>query len=195
MYTTKEIQSFLISCFPISCSNSLLLSICYYCRFFSLYKGNANPQKVEELKDLFDFCINAETVGISKPHKNIYLAALQHVIIHFPHCIPIIEDEQKKDKSFNNPDENVLGHWWVHVGDDFFKDVVASKALNMRSVWYCELISTKNHNEDSKTFVDTKLGGFLSTSIQDDFADSVVYSFEALHSLISTWHIEGSSTG
>jgi len=33
-----------------------------------------------------------------------------------------------------------VGPWWVHVGDDFFKDVVAAKEFGMRSVWVRELI-------------------------------------------------------
>ena len=33
-----------------------------------------------------------------------------------------------------------VGPWWVHVGDDFFKDVVAAKEFKMRTVWSRELI-------------------------------------------------------
>ncbi|KAL7549839.1 hypothetical protein ACHAWF_013095 [Thalassiosira exigua] len=33
-----------------------------------------------------------------------------------------------------------VGPWWVHVGDDFFKDVVAAGTMGMRTVWSRELV-------------------------------------------------------
>lgn len=46
-----------------------------------------------------------------------------------------------------------VGSWWVHVGDDFFKDVVAAKEFQMRTVWTRELIggSDFNNNDSVKT--------------------------------------------
>ena len=36
--------------------------------------------------------------------------------------------------------EELVGRWWVHVGDDFLKDMVGAKALRMRSIWSKELV-------------------------------------------------------
>ena len=134
---------------------------------------------MEQLKDVFDFCIQAENVGVAKPNKRIYIAALEHVLLHFPHVLPV----QFKETTMAMA-ESILGPWWVHIGDDFFKDVVASKALNMRSVWYRELIKASSNRDDSTPAVTE----FLLDSIQQDFADYTVDSFDELYSILGKWH-------
>ena len=42
-----------------------------------------------------------------------------------------------------------VGPWWVHVGDDFFKDVVAAKEFKMRTVWSRELIIGRGNNNNN----------------------------------------------
>lgn len=38
--------------------------------------GNSDPRKVQDLQDFFDFVVNAEAVGASKPNKKIYQRAI-----------------------------------------------------------------------------------------------------------------------
>jgi hypothetical protein len=51
-----------------------------------------------------------------------------------------------------------VGPWWVHVGDDFFKDVVAAKEFKMRTVWSRELIIGRSNNNNNNPADDEKSG-------------------------------------
>jgi FMN phosphatase YigB (HAD superfamily) len=114
--------------------------------------GNSNPRKVRQLAPFFDFVINAEQVGVAKPHRQIYLQAVRHVLKHHPHVFSSssTSNTQKKNEESVDPEndvslsdediEKLIGGWWIHVGDDFVKDVVAAKTLNMRTIWSRELV-------------------------------------------------------
>jgi len=107
-----------------------------------------------------------------------------------------------------------LGPWWVHIGDDFVKDVVAGKDLSMRTVWCRELVMEKIHAQQEaasksansanntrtveelvKEVGETKVlrmqvgsVDYLTDSLHREFADAIVDSFGDLGSLLNSWH-------
>ena len=44
--------------------------------------GNSDPTMIPELAEFFDFCINAESVGIGKPDKSVYLRGVARALQH-----------------------------------------------------------------------------------------------------------------
>jgi FMN phosphatase YigB (HAD superfamily) len=170
--------------------------------------GNSDPRKVEILKSSFDFVINAETVGISKPDRRIYDAAIQH--ISADDDLNHVFDDDRTDNIDDLVDK--LGPWWVHIGDDFMKDIVAAKDLKMRSVWSRELILDKlpkrEANIDGESngkdlvkaigegnFLKMIIGteDYLSDELHGEFADAIVDDFSHVSKIISSWHEEGLS--
>lgn len=169
--------------------------------------GNSDPREIEELSGIFDFCVNAETVGISKPDKRVYLHAAKHVISH-----PSMQDILSSYPVENLTDdtmEDVIGPWWVHIGDDFVKDIVASKSLNMRTIWARELVMDKLVADENKRevrseqsvedfvkklsqlkVVKMELGAddYLANGLQKEFADASVDRFDDLGSVLHKWH-------
>ena len=124
------------------------------------------------------------------------------------------------DENESNNIEEMIGPYWVHIGDDFVKDVVAAKTLGMRSIWATELIqeklqkqqkqkeqggttmSEKTKTKDVEEFVqevsemkviEMPVGAdnYLADSIQREFVDAVVDNFADLASTLSEWHVEG----
>ena len=79
--------------------------------------GNSDPRRVGILEKYFDFCVNAEEVGVSKPDKRVYLEAVRQAqskgLVN--DLIDVTEDNAE------------VGPYWVHIGDDFVKDIVAAK--------------------------------------------------------------------
>eukprot|EP00559_Dactyliosolen_fragilissimus_P003403 CAMPEP_0184857800 /NCGR_PEP_ID=MMETSP0580-20130426/2950_1 /TAXON_ID=1118495 /ORGANISM="Dactyliosolen fragilissimus" /LENGTH=524 /DNA_ID=CAMNT_0027353615 /DNA_START=144 /DNA_END=1718 /DNA_ORIENTATION=- len=102
--------------------------------------GNSDPRKVNILKPFFDFCVNAEGVGVSKPNRKVYDTAILHVASREELKDIFDECNDWKDSQLT---DNIVGSWWVHVGDDFMKDIVAAKEMKMRSIWSRELILKK----------------------------------------------------
>ena len=49
--------------------------------------GNSDPRNIPELQAYFDFCINAESVGVSKPDTRVYQKAIEYVVAH-----PFLQD-------------------------------------------------------------------------------------------------------
>ena len=94
------------------------------------------------------------------------------------------------------------------------KDIVASKSLNMRSIWCRELIMSKVEKDGKKSetsevnldsFKKTIAGqkvlqmsigtdDYLTTTLQNEFADAIVDSFSDVAKTISAWHKEGMQT-
>ena len=160
----------------------------------AITNGNGDPRHVPLLSPLFDFCINSETIGHSKPSKEIYHSAIKHVRSlrpkgHFP--------------------EKVTGDWWVHVGDDLKKDCEASKGMGMRTVWCKELLITKSESgggdegvhiakeaekeiKSGKLF-DSKGGGIGELEIEA--CDAVIDEFKLLLDVIEEFGIRENKRG
>ena len=79
--------------------------------------GNSEPDSVKGLEGAFDFCVQAEGVGIGKPHPLIYEVSLA----------------KARELRSGLPTTNE-GGWWVHVGDDLIKDCVASNIMGARTI-------------------------------------------------------------
>lgn len=171
--------------------------------------GNSDPRNVDVLSEFFDFCVNAESVGVSKPHRKMYLEAMSKVTEH-PHVQDIFGPIQST--LTEEIVEDIMGPWWVHVGDDFIKDVVPAKELKMRSIWARELILSKlQQAEDNnvknkvdkpkktveelvkqladKKVIEMSVGAddYLVDSIRSEFADAVVDSFDEISNVLSEW--------
>eukprot|EP00581_Thalassiosira_minuscula_P019859 CAMPEP_0183733200 /NCGR_PEP_ID=MMETSP0737-20130205/40454_1 /TAXON_ID=385413 /ORGANISM="Thalassiosira miniscula, Strain CCMP1093" /LENGTH=685 /DNA_ID=CAMNT_0025966403 /DNA_START=26 /DNA_END=2083 /DNA_ORIENTATION=+ len=207
--------------------------------------GNSNPNMVEELSGFFDFVIRAEDVGASKPDKRVYKAAVAALMLQLVQDGLSIEEfflgesleegiamgtyikpgSISSSPSWKDVEEEAVdafseavGQWWVHVGDDFFKDVVAAKEFQMRAVWTRELIGGKSNdqkdniingnepNEKQRTVADlvndvSKSKGtlqmsigaseFLTNSLHDEFSDAVLDRFGDLSGLLAQWNYEG----
>jgi hypothetical protein len=110
--------------------------------------GNSNPKLVPALSNVFDFYINAEMVGVGKPNKRIYLQAAREVFQKFPIVFddmttPITMMMMTEEELSDDQIEDLIGPWWIHIGDDFMKDIVASNSLKMRNIWTRELCKPK----------------------------------------------------
>jgi putative hydrolase of the HAD superfamily len=170
--------------------------------------GNSDPRYVDILADHFDFVVNAESVGISKPDRRVYDAAIRRVcsneeLNHVFDRICCDDIDRLMD---------MLGPWWVHVGDDFVKDIVAAKDLKMRCIWSRELVLDKNPQIDQKTqatrdqseddlrqkIAEGKVtrmiigtDNYLTETIFEEFSDAIVDKFSHVANVISSWHSEG----
>jgi FMN phosphatase YigB (HAD superfamily) len=201
--------------------------------------GNSDPKSVPSIGEYFDFVVKAEDVGVSKPDERVYKAAIAELLVSLVRDGYSVENfflgESTEDplgygsaayiepfaKTWKDVDEETVdafaeavGPWWVHVGDDFFKDVVASKGFRMRSIWVRELIAEK-HSE-SATEPETpkvkrtleeleeelaKQNGvlkmaigeseFLATTLHEEFSDAILEKFEEIGDLLIDWHDEG----
>ena len=122
--------------------------------------GNSDPRKVDILKDYFAFCVNAESVGISKPDRRVYDAALLHVysneeLRHVFHTRDVSSNQIDFGIDVDDVDcdalFSIMQDKWIHIGDDFLKDIVGAKELKMRSVWCTELVKDKLQLNNSST--------------------------------------------
>jgi FMN phosphatase YigB (HAD superfamily) len=213
--------------------------------------GNSNPQSVPELSGLFDFVIKAEDVGVSKPDKRVYKAAVAELMVQLMRDGRSVEefflgDEfggdvatdasylmSSDDGSSSIPEQpswkdvdpdavdafsEAVGPWWVHIGDDFFKDIVAAKEFRMRSVWMRELIggakafggvdeeaspgttAKKRSVEDLVNDIAKNNGAitmaigdsdFLTSALHEEFSDAILDRFADLSDLLVQWNEEG----
>ncbi|KAL3778237.1 hypothetical protein ACHAW5_006781 [Stephanodiscus triporus] len=208
--------------------------------------GNSNPTRLSELSSVFDFVIRAEDVGASKPDKRVFKAAVAALMLKLgkdgksieefflgekvedgiPTSTYIKTDSIPATLSWKNIEEeaveafsDAIGPWWVHVGDDFFKDVVAAKEFKMRTVWSREFIGKLNDSDsagekggetplekESRTVSDlmsdmAKSGGvlkmsigdseFLRESLHEEFCDAILDRFNDLSGLLIRWNEEG----
>lgn len=171
--------------------------------------GNSDPRNIEQLRGVFDFCVNAESIGVGKPDKRVYFEAIRHVGAH-----PSFADLALQSMDDEDALESFVGPYWVHIGDDFIKDVVAAKTLNMRSIWATELVRDKleasRKSGDGKTVggkkvedfvkeianlnvIDMSVGAdyYLADSLEQEFVDAVAEEFHDLAEIILGWHEEG----
>lgn len=169
--------------------------------------GNADPRRLAILEPYFDFVVHAEAVGVAKPDPQIYLTAMQQVVSRLEN-----EDDENENAPRYTITDDQVGAWWVHVGDDFVKDIVAAKAMGMRTVWTREFLP-KNDQQSPPNQLDKKQGSveelvkrvssqkvvkmsvgaedYLANSLQLDFADAVVDKFADLADILIAWHKEG----
>jgi len=182
--------------------------------------GNSDPRRVSRLAKYFDFCVNAESVGVSKPDKRVYLEAIRQVR---KETATTSIGAMMNDILMNSANDDFeVGSYWVHVGDDFVKDIVAAKDLRMRTVWSTELVQDKliksrlgaggfqktvngdiNGNNmkefmervSEKPVVEMSIGAddYLADSLTAEFADAVTSQFHQLTEIITKWHEEGLS--
>lgn len=176
--------------------------------------GNSYPERVSELTSIFDFVIRAEDVGVSKPDRRMFKAAVAALMLKLLGQGTGIEefflgqkvddeiatrstylklDSDSTSLSWKDIEDDAVeafadsvGPWWVHVGDDFFKDVVASKEFRMRTVWSRELIGGP---KNSSAIVGSS--DFLADTLQDDFCDAILDQFSDLSDLLINWNEEG----
>jgi FMN phosphatase YigB (HAD superfamily) len=179
--------------------------------------GNSKPTLIPELSNVFDFYVNAEMVGIGKPDKRIYMHAVKQVLLDhttFFEDLIIAEKEDVTDDQI----EELIGPWWVHIGDDFIKDIVASNSLKMRNIWTKELLTSKQvivpqHRQvqvtrtvdelmqvvSEKKVVEMSIGAdaFLADSISNEFATAVVDKLHDVVAVLQQWQDSAqlSSTG
>ena len=212
--------------------------------------GNSDPLSIPELSPLFDFVIRAEDVGVSKPDKRVYKAAVAALIAQLQKdgrsveefflggsfeedvdygdrlygSVSMVSSAQNLTLNWMDIDTDTVdafsesvGPWWVHVGDDFFKDVVASKEFRMRSVWVRELIGDDSFHRNKKAeeknserkqrsvhdlvneisekngVIEMSIGDseFLMNSLHEEFSDAILNRFDDLCDLLIEWHEEG----
>lgn len=172
--------------------------------------GNSDPSSIEMLSSFFDFCVNAEQVGVAKPDKRVYLYAMKQLLNQFPGIMADVFSLGHADGGDGDEDlENAIGPWWVHVGDDFIKDVVAAKGLKLRTIWSRELISTKAPDAAVASKPSTSIkwivrqisemkvikmsvgaDDYLADSISSEFADAVVDSFIDVAKVMRQWQAD-----
>lgn len=166
--------------------------------------GNSEPRDVPGLSPFFDFCVNAEEVGVSKPNTKVYLTAIQRAARH-PFISDLLSGSMSEDAM-----EDSMGPWWVHIGDDFTKDIVAAKTMGMRTIYAKELVMDKlppappapkkptRSAEDlmkeiaDKPVINMSIGSddYLADSIFADFVDSEIVRFDEIASTLNRWHNE-----
>lgn len=176
--------------------------------------GNSYPERVSELTSIFDFVIRAEDVGVSKPDRLMFKAAVAALMLKLGQDGKSIEefflgekvddeiamrstyvklDSDSTSLSWKDIEDDAVeafadsvGPWWVHVGDDFFKDIVASKEFRMRTIWSKELIGgPKNFSAIVGS------SDFLADTLQDEFCDAILDRFSDLSSVLINWNEEG----
>jgi FMN phosphatase YigB (HAD superfamily) len=185
--------------------------------------GNSDPTDIPELSEYFDFCVNAETVGVSKPDKSVYLRGVARALEH-PSLRDILSLEMSKITSNGERRltdaalEDLVGPWWVHVGDDFVKDCVAAKNLNMRTIWARELVldnmvkeeawrTAARSSKQGRTVeelvkevaelevIEMQVGAdnYLADSLEAEFADAVTDQFRDIATIVRRWQVEAAA--
>jgi FMN phosphatase YigB (HAD superfamily) len=211
--------------------------------------GNSDPSRIEALAPYFDFCVNAESVGVSKPDSRVYLEAIRRAVKvsqsknlslqktqeeeQQPHLfydlIPpeIMNDEDNNKNGYFNIDdiddetlEGIIGPYWIHIGDDFLKDIVAAKEMKMRTIFAVglvrdKLLDIKNMEMDDSNKKDAKMdmaeflkqvssqvssqnvltleigaSDYLAKSLHGEFVDAVAHDFFDISTILEDWHAE-----
>lgn len=128
----------------------------------AITNGNADPSSVAILAPYFDFCIQAEQVGVSKPDARIFTHTVQHVLGRLAN-----QDHRHHDDYYHGDGE--VGPWWVHVGDDFEKDIVGAKQMGMRTVWCREFVLPKS-KEQQQEQQSTRRGSVVSPAVAKELS-------------------------
>tara|TARA_B100000767_G_scaffold257378_1_gene265192 strand:+ start:9299 stop:10072 length:774 start_codon:yes stop_codon:yes gene_type:complete len=80
----------------------------------SISNGNADVKQTA-IGRFFSFALSAEKLNMSKPQTGIFTAALHHINTNF--------------------DAPIAANQVVHVGDDFYCDVVGAKRAGFKAIW------------------------------------------------------------
>lgn len=106
---------------------------------------------------------------MGKPNRKIYEAAISQVVGRGELRDLFGDLDLSKEKSVEVVYDRI-GPWWVHIGDDFIKDIVAAKDMGMRSIWCRELIKVGGGEEKKKKMESTTTPPPIapSTSGNDD---------------------------
>ena len=180
--------------------------------------GNSDPRKIESFAPYFDFCVNAESVGASKPDRRMYVEAIRQAITLRPELfsdlLPIVEFGGNIEDLLASIDdetlENAVGPVWCHIGDDFLKDMVAAKDMKMRTIFAIELVkdkllanvpTSKDSEMDmveflkqvsSQTVVTLEIGAddYLANGLHGEFVDEVAEEFSDIYKILSKWQQE-----
>lgn len=170
--------------------------------------GNANPARVAMLAPYFDFCIQAEQVGATKPDARVFSHAVQQVL-------PQLQQQHQVHEGGNNNNNNSDEMpWWVHIGDDYAKDIVGAKEAGMRTIWCREFILPKLRASSLCPTMVKELSSWSSSSScststtstnttttidaddnnnnkSEDAADAIVDRFADLLTVLEEWHTRG----
>mmetsp|Transcript_17834 Transcript_17834/g.44494 ORF Transcript_17834/g.44494 Transcript_17834/m.44494 type:complete len:619 (+) Transcript_17834:117-1973(+) len=173
--------------------------------------GNSDPRNLEMLEPYFDFCVNAESVGVSKPDKRVYLEAIRTAIATRPDVFADVLPLDDIDMIDSQTLEDSVGPYWCHIGDDFLKDVVAAKDMKMRTIFAIGLVKDKlqaNNTKSEKmekmdvaeflkkvssqTIVTMGIGAddYLADSLHREFVDEVAQDFSEIGNILVEWHKE-----
>ena len=181
--------------------------------------GNSDPRRIQLLAPYFDFCVNAESVGVSKPDKRVYLEAIKKAIVLRPDIFSdvlaineiIDADGNLLDTADIQKLEDSIGPYWCHIGDDFLKDIVAAKDMKMRTIFAIGLVkdkllanATKSGDSEmdmaeflkqvsSQTVVTLGIGAddYLANALHGEFVDEVAQDFSEIGKILIEWHKEG----
>ncbi|CAM9273304.1 unnamed protein product [Phaeothamnion confervicola] len=82
-------------------------------RLIAITNGNADTDRIDCLRDVFEFCVMAEAAGARKPDARIFHQAILRA-------------------GYASPE--LVGGEWLHVGDDFTSDCIGAKAVGMRTI-------------------------------------------------------------
>jgi FMN phosphatase YigB (HAD superfamily) len=163
--------------------------------------GNSNPLDMPELAQYFDFCVNAEMIGIAKPDRRVYLYALRQAL-QLGNLRDLVPDATLPVHSLSDDElEELAGPWWVHIGDDFVKDIVAAKKLidKSTSVAAARADATKPRTVEDLVqtvggmkVIEMSIGAddYLAESLQSEFADVIVDQFSDIPEILNQWQVE-----
>lgn len=171
----------------------------FCCSIGAITDGNSDPRAVrwpDAPSIEWDFVLSAEHVGVGKPDPRVYQRAVE-----------MVREQQQEDI----PD--TVGQWWVHVGDDFLKDVVGARTLGMRSIWVRELLGADKvptppsprerpyeeflRDTAGKKVIPMNVGAddYLADGLEREFADATVDTFGEVVDTILQWHHASQSGG
>ena len=154
--------------------------------------GNANPGRVDSLAPFFDFCIQAENIGVGKPDSRI-----------FDHAIKLVQQlllSPSRDEIDVSTDLGTLLKSWVHIGDDLAKDIVGAKRVGMRTIWSRELILPSLSDKPCSALTsrdlsswgtgkrDTKPNKDAPSTDEHACADAIVDRFADILLVLENWH-------
>jgi FMN phosphatase YigB (HAD superfamily) len=143
--------------------------------------GNSNPLKMTAFKDYFDFCVNAETIGIGKPNRQIYLYAAKKYIL------PMLNITKLQSEDLSSV-PNILSPTNTEV-----KGFDDPKAPNVqpREAPYLDFVThaSEGYRYSTKEWIDDFRQETYHTQMNDDAADSGHFTDEEIESMIGPWWV------